>query len=534
MSIYNDPQIKKLFFESAEKYLQEINDNLLSLEATPETKELVETIFRNFHSLKSESLAMGYAKLSDLCHKLEDLFAILKEGKQTLDENGFSEIFQIVDFINADVEILKKSDTEKETDSAKQKVDQILKSNLMVSQKDKLQVDTSNLQAEIKRPNLENIKVSLRVLDHLMNIVEELTIEKMRFAEIVNNKEYLKLQEIAEKFDFLISDLQYYVTQARLTPIDDIFQNLPRVIRDLTQKLNKKVNVKLDLGNLKVDRFIGETIYEPVLHIIRNALDHGIENPEERTKSGKEAEGSLEVKAYSDKGLAVIEINDDGRGFDIETARKRLNEKGVKEIEKLDDSAVIDLLFEGGISTASKLTDVSGRGVGLNIVGEVMDRVGGRVRVDTKKGKGTRFILEFPFTLAIIEVILVKVKKDVFAIPVTNIVKTLRVKKEDIQKAADTDVFLFNKEEVMMIYLTDLFKKEKTIYNDDLDVVIVNTGKNKLGFVVDQVMELEEIIVKPLAMEAEKTYFAGVTILGNDKTVLVIDVAKLIEQFSRN
>lgn len=529
MSIYNDPQIKKLFFESAEKYLQEINDILLSLEATPGTKELVETIFRNFHSLKSESLAMGYAKISDLCHKLEDLFAILKEGKQTLNEKGFSELFKIVDFINEDMDVLKKGETEQETESIKQKVDQVLQDNLI-----SIQVDTSSPLPEFKKPNLENIKVSLRILDHLMNIVEELTIEKMRFSEIVNNKEYPKLQEIVEKFDFLISDLQYYVTQARLTPIDDIFQNLPRVIRDLTQKLNKKVNVKLDLGNLKIDRFIGETIYEPVLHIIRNALDHGIENPDERTKAGKEKEGVLEVRAYSDKGLAVIEIHDDGRGFDIEAARKRLQEKGIEEVEKLDDKAVINLLFEGGISTASKLTDISGRGVGLNIVEVVMDRVGGTVRVDTNKGKGTKFVLEFPFTLAIIEAILVKVKKDIFAIPVTNIIKTLKVKIEDIQKAADIDVFLFNKEEVMMIYLNNLFKKEKATYNDDLDVVIVNIGKNKLGLVVDQIMELEEIIVKPLAMEAEKTYFAGVTILGNDKTVLVIDIAKLMEQFSRN
>lgn len=524
--IINDSQLKELFFTSAQEYLDGINTALLSLESNPTNKPAIENIFRATHSLKSESLSMGYSKISELCHTLEDLFSVLREGQKTFDKNGFNVIYQAVDFLENALLTVKNGKTEPEVAEIKEKLLELLDKNLVNSQEAKNQTP----EESIFKPKLDSIKVNVRVLDHLMNITEELFIEKIKLSELVKISQNSEMENLEKKMELLISELQYYVTQLRLTPLDDVFQRLPRVIRDLADKLNKKVNVTLDLGNLKVDRYVAEAIYEPILHMIKNSLDHGFESPEERKKLGKSEVGSLNIRAYREQGLAIIEVSDDGRGFDLEKLKEKWKKQGIKDSETLSAENLFDKIAIGGISTSEKVTDISGRGVGLNVVKTVMEKMGGKAKLKFVQGKGTTFALEFPFSLAIIQAMLVKVSDTIYAVPVSHIDKTFRLTKKEIQEVADVKTIVEGKNEVLLISLAKLFNQKEEEDQSQLTVVQVKSGKKKLGFIVNKIVHLEEIVVKPFSIKDSSNYFSGVTIIGSNKTALIIDVEAIIHQ----
>lgn len=284
MDVFSDPQIRELFFTSADEYIHQINEDLLALETNPTEKERIESVFRSSHSLKSESLSMGYSKISELCHDLEDLFSILREGKRTLTSEGFTIIYEAFDFIQKALLDVKAGKIEPEITEIKKKVSLVVQDNLTELKKEETHTDQ---KLEFK-PQIESIRVNIRVLDRLMNITEELLIEKMKLSEFVSKFNDSDLEELEKKYDLLISELQYYVTQLRLTPLEDVFQRFHRVVRDLSTALNKDVTFEMDLGGLKVDRLIAESIYEPILHLLKNSLDHGIESTEEREQQGKD------------------------------------------------------------------------------------------------------------------------------------------------------------------------------------------------------------------------------------------------------
>lgn len=531
MDVFSDPQIRELFFTSADEYIHQINEDLLALETNPTEKERIESVFRSSHSLKSESLSMGYSKISELCHDLEDLFSILREGKRTLTSEGFTIIYEAFDFIQKALLDVKAGKIEPEITEIKKKVSLVVQDNLTELKKEETHTDQ---KLEFK-PQIESIRVNIRVLDRLMNITEELLIEKMKLSEFVSKFNDSDLEELEKKYDLLISELQYYVTQLRLTPLEDVFQRFHRVVRDLSTALNKDVTFEMDLGGLKVDRLIAESIYEPILHLLKNSLDHGIESTEEREQQGKDKKAHLEIRATRERGLAVIKISDDGRGLDIDKLRKKLEEQGHENVEKLSEREVLGLVFRGGVSTAEEVTNLSGRGVGLNVVFTVMKKFGGKVSVSHEKGKGTTFSLEFPFTLAIIQALLVNVRGETYALPATHVVKTLRIKHEQLQEVADIQTIVMNEEEILLTPLSELFGEGEHDRNMPvISVSVVENGVEKLGVIVDEIIGIEEIIVKPLSVQNETNYFSGVTIVGNNKTALIIDVGSVINAKHHN
>ncbi len=522
--LQNDTQIRALFFNSAQDYLQGMNQALLLLEADGQNKNAIETIFRKAHSLKSESLSMGYGMISEVCHKAEDLFAKIRDENKVIEKDGFSILFQIFDYLENSLQALNKNQGETDNGEVLSKL-ALLQEKHLINAHD-LHIDEENPN-DIAENKLLYLRVSIRILDKIMNISEELIIQRMKLSEITQSKNLELLPVVEKKIDLLISELQYYVTQSRLTPIEDIFVKLPRVVRDLSNNLGKKVDIELDLSNLKVDRLIAESLYEPVIHLIRNALDHGIEGNEERKRLGKTPNGKIKIKASSERGLARIEISDDGRGINYQKIKEKISQKN-PEIRNLENNEqILELMFQGGISTAESVTNISGRGVGLNVVKSVLDRVGGSVQVKSVVNGGTTFILEFPFTLAIIKAMLVRVVGNLYAIPVTHIVETVMLSPNEVQEVADLKAFIYHEEEIPLVSLSHLFASQVQSYDKQLRIVIIKNIQEKVGLIVDEVISLEEVIVKPIGDYKEESYFSGVTILGSQKTALVMDVPEL-------
>lgn len=380
----------------------------------------------------------------------------------------------------------------------------------------------------------KTIRVNIERLDALMNLFEELVIDRGRLDQIAKELNHQELSETVEKMSRVTNDLQSVVLTMRMVPVETVFNRFPKMVRQLARELGKKINLKISGQETELDRTVIDEIGDPLVHLLRNSVDHGIETPEERIAKGKPKEGTIELKAYHSGNHVFIEIIDDGAGINKEKVIKKALEKGIineEQIGRLTDQEVVNLILTSGFSTAEQVSDISGRGVGLDVVKNTIESLGGTLSVQSEEDKGTQFLIQLPLTLSIISVMLVEVQKEKYAIPLTSIIETAIFKKSDIYYAHDQPVIDFRGRVVPILFLQEIFDVPVVDEgNDYLSTVIIRKGDKMAGLVVDSFIGQEEVVLKSLGNYLTNVFaISGATILGDGQVALIIDCNVLIK-----
>jgi len=340
-----------------------------------------------------------------------------------------------------------------------------------------------------------------------------------------------KFRSTAQNLGRITGELQEGVMRIRMVPISQIFSRFPRLVRDLTKSLNKKVNLVIEGEDTELDKSVIEDLLDPLMHSVRNALDHGIETPEERRAAGKSEEGTVLLKASNEGNMIIIQIADDGKGIDVEAIRVKAVERGLIHPSKvLTEVEAFNIIFDAGFSTAKQVTNISGRGVGLDVVKRQIEKLNGSVTVSSQRGKGSRFTIKLPLTLAIIQGLLVRVGKEVYSIPITSVIESHRIKPTDIRMIDNYEVFNIRNDVVALLRLNRLFRIQTSEQREHHFVVIVGTAEKRVGLMVDSLIGEEDVVIKPLRDQfTQSPGIAGASILGDGSVCLIIDVSQLLE-----
>jgi two-component system chemotaxis sensor kinase CheA len=538
----------QLYIEEAKEHLESMSKNLLILEKDYGNQEAVKTLFRSAHTLKSSSAMMGFQDLSDLAHAMEDLFDQIRKGKK-LSTNIMNVILEGVDAFATNLRMIKEESGEKiELSGLTKRVHEI---NDGLSR----QIEATSVTPEIKTQSekdaeaktqpekdhegdlaaslvtSQSIRVHADRLDEMLNLVGELVINKIALLQAAGRLKDDSLANTAKSIDRLTDDLQYIVMGIRMVPVKQIFDRFPRVVRDLALKKGKEAELEVEGGDIEVDRTVLDEIGQPLLHLIRNSIDHGIESPEERAKAGKSKIGRIKLTAQRKLDHVYIVVEDDGGGIDPVKIRDKAIEKGFitkAEADVLTREECIDLIFLPGLSTAKEITDTSGRGVGMDVVKTNIMALGGTVRIDTTEGVGTRTTMSLPLTVAISNALLVKSSDHTFAIPINKVQEVINVRGDEIQSTGKSEAIMLRGDAIPIRHLRTILGEPQPVESEkSYEVLILNRGVKtaKLGVTVDRVVGLQEILLKPLDDSVEKEGgFSGVTILGDGGVILVLDL----------
>jgi two-component system chemotaxis sensor kinase CheA len=340
-----------------------------------------------------------------------------------------------------------------------------------------------------------------------------------------------KFRSTSQNLGRITGELQEGVMRIRMVPISQIFSRFPRLVRDLSKTLNKKINLVIEGEETELDKSVIDDLLDPIMHTVRNSVDHGIESLEERRDSEKPEEGKVLLKASNEGNMIIIEIADDGKGIDVEAVKAKAIERGIISPNKiLSDVEAFNLIFEPGFSTAKEITSISGRGVGLDVVRRSIEKLNGSVTVTSEKGKGTRFVIKLPLTLAIIQGLLVRVGEEIYSIPITSVIESLRITPKEIRFIDNYEVFNIRSDVISLLRLNRIFGIKTEEKTDYCFIVIVGTAEKKMGFMVDSLIGEEDVVIKPLRDQfTNSPGIAGASILGDDSVSLIIDVSQLLE-----
>ncbi|MEK5206591.1 chemotaxis protein CheA [Psychrobacillus sp. FSL H8-0510] len=379
----------------------------------------------------------------------------------------------------------------------------------------------------------KTIRVNIERLDVLMNLFEELVIDRGRLQSISEDLHNSELDETVERMSRITGDLQNIILNMRMVPVETVFNRFPKMVRQLARDLNKKINLEVIGAETELDRTVIDEIGDPLVHLIRNSLDHGVESPEIRLAKGKPEEGTVVLRAYHSGNHVFIEIEDDGAGINREKVLKKAIAKGIVSNEvaqTLSDKQVAELILSSGFSTADVISDVSGRGVGLDVVKTTIESLGGFIDISSTEGKGSLFSIQLPLTLSIISVMLVELGEEIYAIPLSSIIETAIIRSSDILNAHNQKVIDFRGKVVPLVFLENVFDVPRESTDDEFhSVVLVRKGDKMAGLVVDSFIGQQEIVLKSLGAYLSSVFaISGATILGNGKVALIVDCNALI------
>lgn len=399
--------------------------------------------------------------------------------------------------------------------------------NKTAAANDKKVVVKNKPKKEKSRRVHQSVRVDLERIDKLMNMVSELVIYRTRLEQIVIDSKSQELLETIEQVERTTSDLQDLVMKIRMLPLEVVFNRFPRLIRDISVDLNKEINFIIEGSETELDRTVIDEIGEPLIHLLRNAADHGIESKEKRIAAGKDPVGTIKLVAYQEGTKALIKVEDDGAGINLEKVKAKAEKVGINT-EGLSDNDIRNLIFAQGFSTNTEVTDISGRGVGMDVVKTKISSLGGTVDLVSEEGKGSSFIIKLPLTLQIIQALLVKVGRETFAISLGYIDKVIDYKEDRIKTTNGEEVIVYRDTIIPLVRLNERLGIEKDD-NKKKFVIIVKVGDKVVGLLVDSLLGQQEIVIKPLGetLKSLKEYI-GATILGNGLVTLILDVAALI------
>ncbi|WP_103597381.1 hybrid sensor histidine kinase/response regulator [Campylobacter concisus] len=630
-------EIMEDFLIEAFELIEQIDHDLVELEANPEDLELLNRIFRVAHTVKGSSSFLNFDVLTELTHHMEDVLNKARKGELKITPDIMDVVLESVDMMKgllesirdngsdaaagidiknicvrltqisegeapsaaaeapaapapepvkepepvapaeeaapevSDAELSKLSDSEVEAEierllKVRKAEDQARRASKGIAPKSPEEIAPAASAAPAPAPKPapsrerdadkkvpaassssavaqeQTIRVEVKRLDHLMNLIGELVLGKNRLLKIYDDVEeryegekFLEeLNQVVSSLSLVTTDIQLAVMKTRMLPIAKVFNKFPRMIRDLSRELGKQIDLEISGEETELDKSIVEEIGDPLVHIIRNSCDHGIEDPETRKAMGKPEKGLVQLKAYNEGNHIVVEIVDDGKGLDADMLKAKSIEKGIiteREADAMSEKEAFGLIFKPGFSTAAKVTNVSGRGVGMDVVKTNIEKLNGIIDIESEVGKGTVMKLKIPLTLAIIQSLLVGTQEEFYAIPLASVLETVRVPIDDIYTIDGKNVLRLRDEVLSLVRLSDVFGVNKVFDGGDQTyVVIIGVAEAKLGIIVDTLVGQEEIVIKSMGDYLQNIPgIAGATIRGDGRVTLIIDVGAMME-----
>lgn len=542
---------KKVDFEESKEEEVEILDSKESLKLNEYDLSIIkQAIERDYNALElrivlSQTTLLKSARAFLIVQDLEQKGEIIKSNPSTekieneefdftlefiiLTTSTKEEIKSLIENIS-EVESVEVKNVEitKMKNISKSKIDEkIIKETVEVKPKEINKVEKIKEEKKIKNKKVhQSVRVDLEKIDNLMNMVSELVIYRTRLEQIVIDNKSTELNETLEQVGRTTSELQDLVMKIRMLPLDVVFNRFPRMIRDVSVELNKEINFIIEGSDTELDRTVIDEIGEPLIHLLRNAADHGIESREERIKAGKNPIGTIKLQAYQEGTKALIKVTDDGAGIKVDKIRKKAESVGIST-EGMSENDIINLIFAQGFSTNEVVTDISGRGVGMDVVKTKISSLGGSVELTSEEGIGSTFIIRLPLTLQIIQALLINVGEETFAISLGFIDRVISYSKENIKKINGKEVIIYRDDVIPLVRLNERLGINSSDKNKKF-VIIVNAGDKTFGLLVDSLIGQQEIVIKPLGRTLKNlNEYIGATILGNGLVTLILDVGVL-------
>jgi two-component system chemotaxis sensor kinase CheA len=581
----------KLFKDESSEYLDKLNKIIVELEKEPGNKKTTAEVYRIFHTLKGMAASLGYTEIETISHDLEEKMEIFKEReKGKVDAEVIDEVFKGIDKIEKLLETLETSVKTEEAESTGISglpyVEILLKENVSlpgaraaviiqrIEEKTKIEgldptyeeIKSGNIGRILKircaepekimdlvesieeveavkfkdqksagrasPSGIEGIRVNVNMLDRMQNLVGELVVTTTQVSEIIRSFGEEKFQGVLDLHSRSVKELQEVITKIRLVPLSLIFNKFPRYVRDLSRKLEKEVNIEIFGADIEVDRSLLEGISDPLIHLIRNAISHGIESPDERERLSKHRVGKVTVSAKSIKGDILIQISDDGRGIDEKEVLLAAFKRGLveeEELETLSKAEILRFLFTPGFTTKEKADKVSGRGVGLDVVRKLVRSVGGSVNITTEKNRGTTISMKMPLSMSIIKVYLLGLENQLFALPMTFVDETLTVSRDSMSHLMGKEVMLLRKEILPVYRLSKILKQHSSSNgNRNTPCVVVEVENDRFAIVGGTFKGSMEAVVKPLPSPIDRIKgYIGITMIGDGRPCLILDLPAL-------
>ena len=531
-------QYKALFLQETEEHLQEISQDLLQLEKKPDDPVIINNLFRHFHSVKGMAASMGYENLAAFSHQVENILDALRNKRLTANRTIIDAILSGSDTIRAFIKLIAENKPlNLDTTQLVSQITSILtkeeeKSALPFSPPPTVQTATDTGAAVPQKLSLPTIiKVDSKIFDNFMSVVGELFTSGSRLKELASKSYPVEFQDAVHQLGKTIEDLNRSVITARMIPFEDLTRNLPRIVRDMCKMSGKEVELVIQGEDVKLDRAILEHLSDPLVHIIRNAIDHGIESPEERMRLGKDAKGRITLTVVRQRDNIIIEVVDDGRGIDLNKLKEKAVSAGVSkdELERMSEKELFMLICIPGLSLAKDVTETSGRGVGMDIVKGNVESIGGRLEISSHTGRGTKILLELPVTISIIKVLLVSLDTELFALPIAKVLKVLDVERRDIKKEQAGYYFTYNGSRAPVVDLRSVLGIPSSAEDEIVSLVLVEIKDKISGVIVDDFEEEIDAYIKPLSHPLTKMHgILGVTVLGDGRPVFLLDPATLV------
>jgi len=533
-------ELVSIFLEDAREQLAVLDAVLLRLEREGAKPDLVASVLGPLHTLKGNSGMIGLVAIKDYVHRLEEVFGRLRDGALAPDGGALDRLFEGATALRGAVEAACGPGRETPDLAPAQAALSALLEQAPAAK------PAAPARAEAAAPaeggpagqaRSSMVRVDFAKLDHLLNLVGELIVNRTKLDELARRLAVEApaagpaLVEAVHQVGVVSSQLQETIMDVRMLPIRHVFERFPRLVRDLARQQGKQIELVLQGEETRVDKAVIDELGEPLVHMVRNAVDHGIEPPATRRARGKSETGTLLLSAAQESNQVVITLIDDGGGIDAASVRRKAIERGLlAPDEALSDREAIQLIFTEGFSTATSVTDVSGRGVGLDVVVKSMERLNALIEAETIPGAGTKFTLQLPLTLAIITVLMVDVGDEVYALPSGSVVESLRYARRDLVRMNGRDTLRVRDRIVPFVHLAELFGRSSAA-GDDAYAVIVGRGEKRLGLSVDRLRGQQDVVIKALdaVVTSSQVGIAGATILGDGRVVLILDVATLFE-----
>lgn len=567
-----EEEYKELFMAEALESHETLNRLFTDLEKDSANSSVINNIFRITHTLKGNAMGMGFTRIAELSHTLEDVFGLIKSGSLTIDSELFQMLFRGVDKLGELISEIKTGEKVNykgiktklevylrnnlpavaggETNTGDEPVPQLPENSPAAGETEEESEAEEEKETDLRVQLNDVVQVPVRKLDSLLNIVGELIIEKdsliSKFSGLNNNRgsDFARLHRIT-------SDLQYGVMDVRLIQVGFLFNKFHRIVRDVAALEGKKANLVLEGTEIEIDRNVIKVMSDSIVHLIRNAVSHGIETPEERKKKGKSETGTIRMKARNEKDTVFIEVSDDGAGIDGKRIREKAVQKGLLTRDHallVSDKDAINFIFEPGFSNAEKITEVSGRGVGMDVVKRATESIGGKIEVRTEVGQGSAFIMALPSSMAVKGALLFELNRQDYAIPLNYTEAVVSLRKKDFHQVNNGLVANYLGKTISIVFLRDLFSGEYSAENElspesffelgdesKNEVIIVSYAGKLTGFVVDKLLQQKEIVEKTLSEPVSQLeMISGATILGNGNVCLVLDVAGILRKLFRD
>ncbi|WP_426492347.1 chemotaxis protein CheA [Hymenobacter sp. 102] len=535
-----EQEYREMFMAEALEYYDAMSRHISELERNPTDEPALNELFRFMHNLKSNSRAMGYNAIGELAHHMETIFGLIRSKEKSFTGSVVPVLFNGIDAIGEMIRAVGANEEMPTIDRLMDNLDRLVRGEEPVLEEDE-EEDEEDTGRKLELSDL--VYIQIKKLDHLMNLVGELIIDRDRVLTLSQEIGHPALLTAATHLSRIADELQYSVMDARLVGVGSLFSKFPRVVRDVATAEKKDVELTMTGEDIQIDRNILQIITDSLLHLVRNAIGHGLETPAERVAAGKPAQGHLTLSAQTERDDVLIQVQDDGRGINVESVRRKAVERGLVAANvaaTLDDDAVRAFLFEPGFSMAKEVTEISGRGVGLDVVKLAIDSLGGQLRVESVLGQGTTFTLVLPTSIAVKGALLFELEQRNYAIPLMHTDSVVSLMPESFNVVGGVLITRIQEENVPVVSLRQLLHNGdgplpaavKADVQGRQDIIIVNYNNRRLGLVVDRFLRQQDIVVKPMSKPLDTIdLFGGVTLLGSGQVCLVLDVPALTRLF---